>query len=400
MRIASYHNLPSGGAKRSLYEETKGLAVNHEIDVFTLSTADKEYASLKPLVANHTAIDFHPLGLLKSPFGRLNQAIRMVNLRRIDALNREIASIIDAGGYDVLYVNPCLLENCPSVLRYVHRVPSVFFCHEPLRILYETMPVRPYDRPEAAHRQLLNRIDPLPGLYRRQLQMNDQRNMKSADMVLVNSHFTKEAVQRIYQLDARVNYKGVNAELFRPLDVEKDQMILSVGSLTPLKGLDFIIKALARIPKDERLKLVIASNFQNPPEREYLQNLAAENEVELELMSNISDQLLVELYNRALITVYTPIREPLGLVPLESLACGTPVVTVAEGGMKETVIHGETGLLTERDVNQFSSAIRKLISNPSMAAAFGRAGREDIEKRWSWERSVAGLEESFRSLVK
>ena len=56
MRIASYHNLPSGGAKRSLYEETKGLAADHTIDVFTLSTADSGFADLKPLVARSKGI--------------------------------------------------------------------------------------------------------------------------------------------------------------------------------------------------------------------------------------------------------------------------------------------------------------------------------------------------------
>jgi len=400
MRIASYHNLPSGGAKRSLYEETRGLATRHTIDVFTLSTADQEFADLRPLVADHKVIDFRPLGMLKSPFGRLNPGIRMANLLRIDNLNREIASIIDSGGYDVLYVNPCQFENCPSILRYVKKVPTVFFCHEPLRLLYEEMPFRPYDQPESTRRRLLNKVDPLPKLFRRRLQKIDQRNMSSADLVLVNSLFTKEAVQRIYQVHARVNYKGVDTELFRPRGTDKDQMILSVGSLTPLKAFDFIILALARIPKNERLKLVIASNFQNPPEREYLGHLAEVNEVELELLGNISDQRLVELFNRALITVYTPIREPLGLVPLESLACGTPVITMNEGGTRETVIHGKTGLLIDRDLDQFAAAVRELIGNPSMAASLGRAGREDVESRWTWKRSVMGLEGHFSSVLR
>ena len=111
MRIASYHNLPSGGAKRSLYEETKGLVERHTIDVFTLSTANLDFADLRPIVNNHKVYDFEPAGLLESPFGRLNQAIRIINLRRVRSLAQQITADIEAGGYDVLYVNPCQFEN-------------------------------------------------------------------------------------------------------------------------------------------------------------------------------------------------------------------------------------------------------------------------------------------------
>ena len=305
----------------------------------------------------------------------MNQFIRLQNLRRVEAINHKIASDIDSGGYDLLYVNPCILENCPSVLRFIDRVPSVYFCHEPLRLLYESMPPRPYDRPEASHRQLLDRVDPLPGLYRRKLKENDRVNMRSADLVLANSKFIQNSVMQIYQVDAQVNYKGVDTDFFYPTGSEKQQMVLSVGSITPLKSFDFIIQALARIPAEERVKLVLASNFQNPPERQYLQGLALENGVDLELLGDVTDRRLVDLYNQALFCVYAPIREPLGLVPLESMACGTAVVAVGEGGIKETVVNEETGLLTNRDLDLFAAAIRRLLGEPALASAYGQAGR-------------------------
>ena len=77
MRIALYHNLPSGGAKRTLQEATKRLAVNHQIDVYTLTTANHDFADLRPYVASHQVFEFQPGALLASPFGRFNQIIRI-----------------------------------------------------------------------------------------------------------------------------------------------------------------------------------------------------------------------------------------------------------------------------------------------------------------------------------
>jgi glycosyltransferase involved in cell wall biosynthesis len=180
--------------------------------------------------------------------------------------------------------------------------------------------------------------------------------------------------------------------LFQPLDLPKESVLLSVGSLTPLKNFDFLIKALGALPVNRRPALWIASNFQNPPERAFLENLAQQLEVELKLLGNISDAELVRLYNTASITVYAPIREPFGLVPLESMACGTPVVAVAEGGMQETILNGTTGYLVERSVEQFSEAVLTLLENQSMAEEMGAAGRQHVLQHWTWDNAAERLE--------
>jgi glycosyltransferase involved in cell wall biosynthesis len=120
--------------------------------------------------------------------------------------------------------------------------------------------------------------------------------------------------------------------------------------------------------------------------------------VDLCLESNISDKYLVELYNRAQITLYAPVREPFGLVALESMACGTPIVAVAEGGIRETITHGKTGLLTERDPKKFGAAVQQLLSNPAWAAKLGRNGRQQVERNWSWEEAAIRLENHLTTL--
>lgn len=398
MRIAVYHNLLSGGAKRALAELTRRLALRHEIDVYSLSCSSHDFADLRPFVRQYRVFPFEPLPLLRSPFGRLNQAARTADLLRLNRLNRQIAQEIERGEYDVVFVHPCQFETSPSILLHNSSIPSVYYCPEPLRRVHEAVPLRPYERPELWHRRLLDQVDPLIRLYYGTLSRRDWRNLHHARRILVNSEFTRQGVERVYQVQAHVSYLGVDSEMFRPLSLPRKGFILSVGSLTPLKGFDFLIGAVARVPQAQRPPLVIASNFENPPERDYLQRLAAEGSVELRLLSRVSDDELVRLYNEAAVVAYAAVREPFGLVPLEAMACGTPVVAVREGGVLETVVHEETGLLVERETKPFAAALSRLLAEPSLAADYGRQGRELVLRRWTWDEAAARVEEHLQAV--
>ncbi len=83
---------------------------------------------------------------------------------------------------------------------------------------------------------------------------------------------------------------------------------------------------------------------------------------------------------------------PFGLVALESMACGTPVVAVSEGGVRETVVPGETGLLVERDPDGFASALIALLGNPARRDEMGRKGVAHVSSAWTWETSVRRME--------
>jgi glycosyltransferase involved in cell wall biosynthesis len=399
MKIAIYHNLLSGGAKRALYEFTRRLCSRHQIDVFTLSSSNHEFADIRPFVHQHKIYPFESGRLFQSPLGRLNQAVRIQDLRRIEALSRQIARDIDSGGYDLVFAQPCQIENSPSILHFLQKTPSIFFCQEPLRMLYEEMPARPYDRKESFTRRFFNRLDPLPGLYRQSLKKRDARNLRAANRVLVNSEFIRQSAQRIYQVNTRVNPLGVDSSLFRKIETPKEPFLFSVGSLTPLKGFDFLIRAIAHIPAEERLPLRLASNFQNPPERDYLHHLAASLGVQLEMMDNIRDELLVKLYNQALLTVYAPIREPFGFVAIESMACGTPVVAVKEGGVAETVIDGQVGMLSERNEEAFARAIQQMIQHPDLLEAYGKNAQAYVRAKWTWDHTIQTLEAYFKELI-
>lgn len=397
MRIALYHDLPSGGAKRAVHELSKRLTFEHQLDVFALSTADHAFADLRPVVRSHRVYDFQRGKLFESPFGRLNQAVRVIDLLRLRSLARRVAEDIDRQGYDVVFAHPGQCEKAPFVLRYCAS-PTAYYCHEPHRQLYEAMPARPYERRTSITHRLLDRLDPLLAVHRMVARRADLDNARRASRVLVNSRFVGRAVREIYGIEPELCYLGVDGDRFRPQGLARLPFLLSVGSLTPMKGFDFLVEAVAHLPPAWRVPLVIASNFQNPPERLFLESLAERLGVELRLIGNVTDATLCRLYNEAAMTVYAPVREPFGLVPLESMACGTAVVAVREGGVPETVIHGKTGLLVERDPRAFADSMLVLLQNPARAEEYGRCGRNYVLEHWTWEQSAERVVRCLRAV--
>lgn len=398
MKIAIYHNLPSGGGKRALHEITRRLAERHEITVYTLSTAEHDFCDLRPYCSQHVIFPFQSLPLARRPFGRLNQGIRSVDLQRLERVQRQIAAQIDNGGYDVVFIHNCQFGQSPGLLKFL-RTPSVYYCQEPPRLLYEPSIDRPYSRFSQAQR-IGNLFDPLPGLYRRTLRRLDRANVRAAGLVLVNSHYSRETLYRVYGVLAEVCYLGVDTERFRPLDLNREPRVVSVGALTPKKGFDLVIDSLAQIEPARRPALTIISNFTIPAEQNFLQELARRNAVEVEFRAGVADDELVESYNRALLTVYTPVMEPFGFVPLESMACGTPVVGVREAGVRETVVHETTGLLAERDPARLARAIVSLLDDPERRAWLGRQGPPYVQAQWKWERTVQDIEDYLSRMAR
>lgn len=396
MRIALFHNTPSGGAKRAIYEWTRRLAKNHQIDVYTLSSADHDFCDIRPFVQQHRVFDFSPRKLFGSPWGRLNQYQRWRDLGELMQIGQRIASEIDAGGYEVVFAHTCLYTFIPTVLEFVD-TPAIYYLHEPFGRKFIRQIQRPYSKPNQ-WRDTLNRFDPLIALYNHRLNTIQLQSSHRAKRLLANSRFTQEQIEVAFGLEAPVCYYGVDGEEFHPVPgIREEGFVLSVGELSPRKGFDFIVKSLGAIPPANRPGLKLACNAVRPEEREYVERLAEQYGVKLEILLHLkTDELRLE-YNKAQLCVYAPVLEPFGLVPLEAMSCGTPVVGVREGGVQESIVHEQTGLLVERDPVCFGAAVQQLLSNPALAAEYGRNGREHILGHWTWDRAVTRLEDHLIS---
>jgi glycosyltransferase involved in cell wall biosynthesis len=396
MKIAIYHNLPSGGGKRALHEMVKRLSAHHDLDVYTLGSAEHDLFNLRPHCRRYVVFPFKALPLLQRPLGRLNQAIRLVDLGRLQRLQRQIARRIDANGYDVVYVHHCQYSQAPLLLQFL-LTPSVYFCQEPPRSVTEPPVPRPYTELSRMQR-IGNCLDPLPSLYRGVIRRLDRKSVLAASLVLANSAYSRESLYRTYGILSRVCYLGVDVEKFRPLGLDRGRFVLSVGALTPRKGFDFLIRSLALVEVAKRPPLLIVSNFANEPEHDYLLELSRELGVAVEFRVRIPDEQLVCLYNRARLTLYAPIMEPFGFVPIESMACGTPVVGVREGGVRESIVDSSTGRLTERDVAAFARAVDVLLDSPDLCQEYGRRGIDHVRETWSWERTLHTLKHHLDSV--
>ncbi|HLY27937.1 MAG TPA: glycosyltransferase family 4 protein [Aggregatilineales bacterium] len=398
MRIALYHNAPSGGAKRAIYEWAARLAGKHTLDVYTLSTANQDYCDIRPLAHAHHVYPFTPRRLFHRPWGRLNQLQHWRDLADLDRLSRSIAADLDTGHYDVLFAHTCLLAVIPGVLQYT-QVPSVYYLHEPIGVGAARYIPRPYTQ-TSAWRNALDRMDPFISGYRRRLATDQERSLRATRLFLANSRFTCESMPEATQHRTEFCRLGVNLSQFQPMSgVQQEHCVVSVGELSPRKGFDFIIESLGRIPAEVRPTLKLACNRVEPQERAFIESLAQRHGVRLQVFTEQSAEALRRLYNTARMCVYAPYQEPFGLVPLEAMACGRPIVGVREGGVAESVVPDVTGLLVDRDAAQFGQAVGRLLCDEGLAARLGQNGREHVAQHWTWEQSTQTLEGFLQRLA-
>ncbi|HKS47902.1 MAG TPA: glycosyltransferase [Amycolatopsis sp.] len=167
--------------------------------------------------------------------------------------------------------------------------------------------------------------------------------------------------------------------------------IVNVGRLVPRKGFDTVIHALAGVPDTE---LVIAGGpergrLADDPEARRLRKLAVHAGVadRVRLLGQVSRRDMPALLRSADVVACTPWYEPFGIVPLEAMGCGVPVVAAAVGGLIDTVVDGVTGeLVPPKRPDVLAATLRRLLDDPALREAYGIAGMDRARSRYSWDR--------------
>jgi len=170
--------------------------------------------------------------------------------------------------------------------------------------------------------------------------------------------------------------------------------LLSVGRLVPRKGYDTIIEALTRLPQAELLIAGGAGSGDATPDPEHDRLVAVAERLEVadrvRLIGQVARADMPDLLRSADLVVCSPWYEPFGIVPLEAMACGVPVVASAVGGMLDTVVDSVTGaLVPPRDPVALAEVIGPLLDSPSRRAELASAGLERVRSRYSWDRVAA-----------
>lgn len=367
MKIAVFHELSFGGAKRAFSELSKNLSKKHNVDLYYVDV-EKDTGAEK-YFHNIYYYNFLPKRWIRNDWKRrlYRDTVELFNLYKF---HKKIAKDINTRKYDCVIVHPSKYTQAPFILRFL-TYPSIYFCQEPLRIVYD----KHFNQIPALsfHKRLYEIVN------RKLRKIIDRSNIAKADIILVNSLFSKNWVRTSYNLESEICYLGVDKDKFKPLNLKKKYDLLFFGSKNNLGGYDLLNEAVKLFKIKPTIKII---------------------KKDLLKKDRISDEKLAKEYNRSKIVLALSRNEPFGLTVLEAMASGVPVIAVNEGGFTESVTDGKTGLLIKADARSLCNAITNLLNDPNLRKNMGNKGRENVVLNWTWSKSTEKLEEYLKRLTK
>lgn len=209
---------------------------------------------------------------------------------------------------------------------------------------------------------------------------------QSADEIIAISDHVEEELKESYHFGKKVSMipHGVDTERFSPCDkvhsacTDEKFTIVTVGRLGPRKGIGLAIRGISELD-DPNIELLIGGTGRH---EDRLREIAKKEDVieQVKFLGYVPDEELPLLYSSADVFSLTSRYEGLGLVLLEAMACGTPVVATDVGGVSTIVEDGQNGFLTQRNAKEFSKCLKKIMSGQKMEVLSRNFA---LEKDWS-----------------
>jgi len=254
--------------------------------------------------------------------------------------------------------------------------------------------------------------------------------LERADAIISVSHGMKEDILKLFNVDERriqVINNGIDTDEFRPVSgteslkrygINPDiPYVLFVGRVTRQKGIIHLVNAINYI--DDDVQIVLCAGQPDTPEigremTERVQAVQRSRKNVIWISEWVNTQSKIELYSHAAVFCCPSIYEPFGIINLEAMACATPVVGSAVGGIKEIIVHGETGYLVVLDQHQESpfearnpdqfahdlaEPINKIVADDSLRKAMGEASRKRAEALFSWKSIAKEVLALYQSLT-
>ena len=238
--------------------------------------------------------------------------------------------------------------------------------------------------------------------------------MASADRIIAFSPHERDAMARLYGADAgKVSLVpcGVDLSVFRPLNQKSvrarlglngEKILLYVGRIEPLKGLELLVEATAQMDSGEQVRLmVVGADANGDREMDRVKQLAKERDLEdqIDFVGQVDHTELPLYYNAADVCVVPSYYESFGLVALEAMACGTPVVATRVGGLSTIIHHGRTGYLKSwRCPEAFANSVEMIISSDGLQQSMGEAARKRAEGM-GWDNVAAMIWQEYATLT-
>ncbi len=323
-------------------------------------------------------------------------------------------------GADVLFVH-----NHPALewaVRAPGHPPIVWYCQEPARHLWDADWLASI--PSTGRGHWRQRIRQAVTLYRRRLparllsrtrlELNlrtrgdtfrellramDLRAVERCSTVLANSRFTAARVREIYRRDATVVYPILPmAEAPVGRTMEKDPIVLWVGRMEAAKRPLLMLEAWEALHRRSALRGHRLIMVGGGPLLEEVARRAAPLVTQgcVELRGRLAREELEDLYRRAAVSVHTARAEPFGLVPLESMWLGTPVLAICEGGVSETVIPGRTGwCVAGANPESLADRLQSLLASEAELRRVAGSAAAETRRRFGFTTTVEQVRQAL-----
>jgi glycogen synthase len=255
--------------------------------------------------------------------------------------------------------------------------------------------------------------------------------IEMADAVVAVSRETKADILRFFDVpEERIHiiYNGIDLEEYKPVTATDAltrygidpavPYVLFVGRITRQKGIVHLARAIQHMAPG--FQVVLCAGAPDTPEiaaemKAAVAEAQAKHGKVIWIEEMVNKATVYQLYTHAAVFCCPSIYEPFGIINLEAMACETAVVASAVGGIKEVVVHGETGFLVpveqmtespfeplqpEQFSRDLAARINELMANPDLRAKMGKAGRKRAEEMFSWHAIARQTHELYRQLLK
>jgi len=331
---------------------------------------------------------------------------------------QEIKETIDRlRSFDIVLVSHVI---CPFLAYYLSknlRSKLVWYCGEPLRALWEDYisgtsykslkcTVKPTSN--AFYGKTYSSIflsETLYNLSIKTLRTLDTKTTMSYQKIIANSYFTKEAINRVYNLGQNVSvvYPGIDSEMYGQVNVNKPELcnyILAVGAMIPMKNYFSLLKAFSYLPSDYQstLKLLIIGHGPLEPDiQSTIHKMGLKNVI---IKKYVKEDELLRYYKGCKFVAHPALYEPFGLVPLEAAFFGKTSLVSNLGGTREFVVNGETGILVDpMDPKAIANTILYLIENDGLAHEMGLKARRMVLRKFTIEKSSQKVAKILNEMI-
>lgn len=230
--------------------------------------------------------------------------------------------------------------------------------------------------------------------------MLNKRVVKQSNFIISNSNFTASEIQKKYSRKTDlIVHPAVDYDIFKPTETKKDY-IYTLGRLEKIKKIDLIIRSFHLYTKkyeDGILNLLVVGSGVEENNLKYLcKNLKIESRVIFK--KSCSPTEVAKLAASAKIGLFFCKNETFGIAPVESMACGTPVLGINSGGIAETVINNKTGILVTANEDIIAEKIHYLLQNESLLKEYSQNAANLTRERFNWDHETEKLANFINSI--